>query len=96
METSRRGFITGLISFTAAAPAIVRAASLMPVKVIPPGMVTRLEVPASMVIPYLNDYEIARLKMLYQLDAKGLMDAGTRLLLVNKYDFKNKAFGTLE
>lgn len=29
---SRRGFLTGLISFAAAAPAIVRAASIMPVK----------------------------------------------------------------
>lgn len=32
IEQSRRGFITGLISFVAA-PAIVRAGSLMPVKV---------------------------------------------------------------
>jgi hypothetical protein len=31
-EQSRRGFITGLISFAATAPAIVRATSLMPVK----------------------------------------------------------------
>jgi hypothetical protein len=30
--TTRRGFITGLISFVATAPAIVRAGSLMPVK----------------------------------------------------------------
>ena len=29
---NRRGLITGLIAFTATAPAIVRAASLMPVK----------------------------------------------------------------
>jgi hypothetical protein len=29
---SRRGFITGLIAFTASAPAIVKAESLMPVK----------------------------------------------------------------
>lgn len=35
METSRRSFITGLVSFIAA-PAIVRAGSLMPVKAIPP------------------------------------------------------------
>jgi hypothetical protein len=34
MITSRRSFITGLIAFTASAPAIVRAASLMPVKAI--------------------------------------------------------------
>lgn len=33
MITSRRGLLTGLISFGVAAPAIVRAASLMPVKV---------------------------------------------------------------
>lgn len=33
--TTRRGFITGLISLVAA-PAIVRASSLMPVKVLPP------------------------------------------------------------
>lgn len=32
IEQSRRGFITGLISFAATAPAIVRATSLMPVK----------------------------------------------------------------
>lgn len=31
--TTRRGFITGLISFAVTAPAIVRATSLMPVKV---------------------------------------------------------------
>lgn len=31
---NRRGFITGLISFAATAPAIVRVASLMPVKAI--------------------------------------------------------------
>lgn len=30
--TTRRGFITGLISFAVTAPAIVRATSLMPVK----------------------------------------------------------------
>ena len=34
MTLSRRGLITGLISFVAA-PAIVRAASLMPVKALP-------------------------------------------------------------
>ena len=34
IETSRRGLITGLVSFIAA-PAIVRASSLMPVKVMP-------------------------------------------------------------
>jgi hypothetical protein len=34
-ETSRRGFIGSLIAFTAAAPAVVRAASLMPVKAPP-------------------------------------------------------------
>lgn len=34
IATSRRSFITGLIAF-AAAPAIVRAESLMPVKVMP-------------------------------------------------------------
>lgn len=32
IQTNRRGFLTGLISFAATAPAIVRAASLMPVK----------------------------------------------------------------
>lgn len=30
--TTRRGFITGLISFAVTAPAIVRATSLMPIK----------------------------------------------------------------
>lgn len=34
ITTSRRSFITGLIAF-AAAPAIVRAESLMPVKALP-------------------------------------------------------------
>lgn len=34
--TTRRGFITGLISFAVTAPAIVRATSLMPVKAEPP------------------------------------------------------------
>jgi len=33
IESSRRGFITGLIALGVAAPAIVRAASIMPVKV---------------------------------------------------------------
>lgn len=32
IEPSRRGFITGLIAFAATAPAIVRAANIMPVK----------------------------------------------------------------
>jgi hypothetical protein len=35
---NRRSLITGLISFAVTAPAIVRAASLMPVKVITPIM----------------------------------------------------------
>ncbi len=35
MNPTRRGFITGLITFAATAPAIVRAESLMPVKLIP-------------------------------------------------------------
>lgn len=34
LETSRRSFITGLISFVAA-PAIVRASSLMPIRALP-------------------------------------------------------------
>lgn len=34
--TTRRGFITGLISLAVTAPAIVRATSLMPVKAEPP------------------------------------------------------------
>lgn len=33
---TRRGLITGLVALTATAPAIVRAASLMPVKATPP------------------------------------------------------------
>lgn len=37
LDTTRRGLITGLIAF-AAAPAIVRAASLMPVKVMKPAL----------------------------------------------------------
>ncbi len=37
MQPSRRGFITGLIAF-AAAPAIVRASSLMPVKAMVPPL----------------------------------------------------------
>jgi len=37
MVTSRRSFITGLIAF-AAAPAIVRASSLMPVKAMVPDL----------------------------------------------------------
>jgi hypothetical protein len=36
IEQSRRGFITGLISFAVTAPAIVRATSLMPVKLMEP------------------------------------------------------------
>lgn len=36
-QPSRRGFITGLIAFAATAPAIVRAGSLMPVKVMDPA-----------------------------------------------------------
>jgi hypothetical protein len=36
----RRGFITGLIALGVSAPAIVRAGSLMPVKV----MITRIEI----------------------------------------------------
>lgn len=32
MTVSRRSFITGLVSFVAAAPAIVRAPSLMPIR----------------------------------------------------------------
>ena len=32
---SRRGLLTGLVSFAAASPAIVRAASIMPVRAIP-------------------------------------------------------------
>lgn len=39
---NRRGLITGLIAF-AAAPAIVRASSLMPVKVIKPEFVRIIE-----------------------------------------------------
>ena len=36
IEPSRRSLITGLISFAVCAPAIVRAGSLMPVKVMQP------------------------------------------------------------
>ena len=45
IEASRRGFLTGLIAFGVTAPAIVRAASIMPVKVyerIDVGVLTRL------------------------------------------------------
>ena len=38
IQTSRRGFITGLISFAVTAPAIVKASSLMPVKAIEPEL----------------------------------------------------------
>jgi hypothetical protein len=38
IEPSRRGFITGLISFAVTAPAIVRATSLMPVKLMEPEL----------------------------------------------------------
>ena len=34
IEANRRGFLTGLISFVAVAPAIVRVTSLMPVRAI--------------------------------------------------------------
>ena len=34
MTTSRRNFLTGLASFVAAAPAIVKAANIMPIKAI--------------------------------------------------------------
>lgn len=34
VELSRRGLLTGLVSFAACAPAIVRASSLMPVKAV--------------------------------------------------------------
>ena len=36
LELNRRSLITGLVSFVAVAPSIVRAASIMPVKVIKP------------------------------------------------------------
>jgi hypothetical protein len=36
MISSRRGFLAGLVASAFAAPAIVRAASLMPVKAMPP------------------------------------------------------------
>lgn len=32
INTNRRGFLTGLVSFAATAPAIVRAANIMPVR----------------------------------------------------------------
>jgi hypothetical protein len=38
MTINRRSLITGLISFAVTAPAIVRAASLMPVKVFKPWL----------------------------------------------------------
>ena len=44
MITSRRTFITGLISFVAA-PAIVRAGSLMPVKQMPDKAVFKIILP---------------------------------------------------
>ena len=43
MQISRRGLITGLVSFVAA-PAIVRASSLMPVKAFDLGPMTATEV----------------------------------------------------
>lgn len=42
VELSRRGFIGGLVGLVTA-PAIVRAASLMPVKVMEPGSVLTLD-----------------------------------------------------
>lgn len=37
LQPSRRGFITGLVSLAVTAPAIVRAASIMPVKLMVPS-----------------------------------------------------------
>jgi hypothetical protein len=37
IQPSRRGFITGLVSLAVTAPAIVRAASIMPVKLMRPS-----------------------------------------------------------
>ncbi len=48
MSLSRRSLITGLIAFTATAPAIVRAASIMPVKQMLPTM---LDIPTVLVPP---------------------------------------------
>lgn len=39
LDISRRGLITGLISFAVTAPAIVRATNLMPIKTMVPAFV---------------------------------------------------------
>lgn len=51
MTLSRRGFFTGLAAVAVTAPAIVRAASLMPVKrmlILPDGLDNRFEAYTSM------------------------------------------------
>lgn len=53
IETSRRSFITGLVSFVAA-PAIVKAASLMPVKVMPRELEVYGRSPAMDALPELE------------------------------------------
>jgi hypothetical protein len=60
IQPSRRGFITGLTSLLAA-PALVRAESLMPVKVIPfePYMLLRGTTPYSTEIEEVRIYESA-------------------------------------
>jgi len=59
IETSRRGFITGLISLVAA-PAIVRAGSLMPVKMMPPERAIITEFYRNRVIRYYLDIQSIR------------------------------------
>lgn len=57
--TTRREFITGLISFAVTAPAIVRAASLMPVKAMEEVLFTSSE------WPIYNEASIMTLKDLH-------------------------------
>ena len=57
MESSRRSFITGLVSFAATAPAIVRASSLMRVR---PDMILTDDPPYNVWTCYRLGYAITR------------------------------------
>jgi hypothetical protein len=82
---NRRSLITGLISFAVTAPAIVRAASLMPVKVIRPDltidefakrilepMLNKLEKQIAVAIMYGNSYSINNQGLIKIIAAKDL------------------------
>jgi hypothetical protein len=85
MTPSRRSFVTGLISFAATAPAIVRASSLMPVK--------QMLEPVHFAIDYATGPDVT-VKCLYWMDRVWWISGKDQIVHMSQ-SFDQKPFCTL-